>query len=466
MGDKYTPVVIKLNISPIEAALRLRGLPGFVFLDSSLANQRMGRYSYVAADPFIQMRSDGRKILVESESQSSLEDDPWGLLSSMTASLRLERLNGLPPFQGGVAGYWGYDLGRHLVHLPNLAKRDVFLPDMCVGFYDWVISFDHISNEAWLISTGLPLWDGAYANERAKQVLARLERSPSDQGSIYLPDSHIRFWCETSHKGYIQMILKAKDYIRRGDIYQVNLSHRLQANYLEDPWGLYLYLRSRAPAPYSAYLELDPQQAILSFSPERFLSIREGVIETRPIKGTRPRGITIGEDQAMALELGNSSKDKAENLMIVDLLRNDLGKVAEIGSVRVTDLFAIEGYSHVWQMVSTVRARIRNGLDSLDVLYAAFPGGSVTGCPKIRAMEIIEELEPFRRGVYCGSIGYLSFTGDMDTSIVIRTMIYDAGKLLLQVGGGIVADSDPEAEYHETMAKANTIIASMGATIN
>jgi len=466
MGDKYNPVVVELNITPIEAARRLRCLPGFIFLDSSLANERMGRYSYIAADPFMQLRSDGRKILVESESQSLLEDDPWSVLNSRIACLKLERLNGLPPFQGGVAGYWGYDLGRHLVRLPYLAKRDVSLPDMWVGFYDWVVAFDHISNDAWLISTGLPLWDRNYAKERAMQVLTMLEGSPSDQVSVYRPDARIRFRCETAYKEYVQMILKAKDYIRRGDIYQVNLSHRLQANYPEDPWGLYLHLRSRAPAPYSAYLELDTQQAILSFSPERFLSVREGVIETRPIKGTRPRGITLDEDQAMALELSNSSKDKAENLMIVDLLRNDLGKVAEVGSVKVTDLFAIEGYSHVWQMVSTVRARIRSGLDSLDVLCAAFPGGSITGCPKIRAMEIIEELEPFRRGVYCGSIGYLSFTGDMDTSIVIRTMIYDAGKLLLQVGGGIVADSDPDAEYHETMAKANTIISSLGAIIN
>ncbi len=329
--------------------------------------------------------------------------------------------------------------------------------------YDWVLSQDHETGQTWLITTGLPSGSLEAAYRRRDQVLDWLNR-PS------LPDAPAsgtlrpRLRSNVGKARYLDLVQRAKAYIAAGDIYQVNLSQRLEGEWQGDPWTLYRRLREVSPVAYAAYLGV-PEGAVLSASPERFLRLDGRRIDTRPIKGTRPRGTAAGADAALAAELLASEKERAENVMIVDLLRNDLGRVAEIGSVQVPHLFRLEGYSNVWHLVSTVTGRLRPELDAVDLLRACFPGGSVTGCPKIRSMEIIEELEPVRRAVYCGAIGYLSFSGAMDTSIVIRTLVLSNGRVQLQVGGAVVADSDPEREYAESLAKAQSGLVALNATL-
>ena len=460
-------------VNPYEAAPRLLGLPRPVLLDSSSANNHSGRYSYLSADPFLVVRSWGRRVeLVGPTGRAVLETNPFDLLRRLLSRYTLAQSPELPPFLGGAVGYFGYDLGRLLESLPATNPADEALPELDVGFYDWVLAADNLSGERWLIATGLPAGTGVASRARLAEIEARLdapaEYSKEPEGSKeagMAPDwKPLRFRSNVGRADYLKAVRRAKGYIAAGDIYQVNLSHRLEGWWHGSAWTLYERLRAASPVSYGAYLDLGDFK-VLSASPERFLRFDEGRVETRPIKGTRPRGATADEDRALAAGLLASEKDRAENLMIVDLLRNDIGKVCRVGSVRVPELFGIEGYSNVWQMVSTVRGELRSELGAVDLLRACFPGGSVTGCPKIRAMEIIEELEPVRRGVYCGSIGYLSFTGAMDTSIVIRTLVLRRGKIHLQVGGAVVSDSDPEAEYEETLTKSRAAVRALGAEL-
>jgi para-aminobenzoate synthetase component 1 len=392
----------------------------------------------------------------------------------------------LPPFQGGIAGYLAYDYGGVLERLPAPRYDDLNLPDAVLGLYDWVIAWDHRAHRAWIISTGIPA-EGKARQERARERLAWVRRSlagpasgaagrslaahrvnppaPSyplsgaDQGaSVGLRSSF-------THRGYLDAVTRVRDYIVAGDIFQANLSQRLEAPLEEDPWHLYRRLREVNPAPFAAYLEFDGVY-VASASPERFLQVdAAGHVETRPIKGTSPRGLSPLHDAALGRALKDSEKDRAENLMIVDLLRNDLSRTCRAGTVRVPELFALEGYRTVHHLVSTVVGELAPGMDATDLLAAAFPGGSITGAPKVRAMEIIAELEPSRRGIYCGSIGYLSVTGAMDTSIVIRTLVAMGGRVTFSVGGGIVADSDPESEYQETLHKARALITALAGAV-
>ena len=474
-----TLAVSPVTVSPYEAAPHLLGLPRPVLLDSSSANSHSGRYSYLAADPFLVVRSRGRRVeLVGPAGRTVVEVDPFELLRSLMSRYHLPRRPGLPPLLGGAVGYFGYDLGRLLESLPATNPVDEALPELDVGFYDWVLAADHSSGEGWLIATGLPAGTETAARSRLAEIEARLGASPEPSKRAESSEEvekalggPPRFRSNVRRKDYLKAVQRAREYIVAGDVYQVNLSHRLEAK-VEHPsggwgaraWPLYERLRTVSPVPHGAYLDLG-DIVVLSASPERFLRLDGGRVETRPIKGTRPRGRTPDEDEVMRTGLLSSEKDRAENLMIVDLLRNDLGKVCRVGSVRVPELFGIEGYSSVWHLVSTVTGELRPGVGAVDLLGAGFPGGSVTGCPKIRSMEIIEELEPVRRGVYCGAIGYLSFTGAMDTSVVIRTLVLSGDRMHLQVGGAVVADSDPEAEYDETLAKAAAVINALGAEL-
>ncbi len=458
------PVVTGVDISAEVAAGKLLDFPRMVFLDSSRTGGDLGRYSYVTADPFLTLSSRGRSVEMTTQAGSSfVAANPWDRLQRLIQRYRVAAIPDLPPFQGGIAGYFGYDLGRQLERLPELAVDDGRLPELSVGLYDWVLSQDHETGQTWLVTTGLPSGSLEAAYRRRDQVLDWLNRPG-------LPDASAsgtlrpRLRSNVGKARYLDMVQRAKAYIVAGDIYQVNLSQRLEGEWQGDPWTLYRRLREVSPVAYAAYLGL-PEGAVLSASPERFLRLDGGSIDTRPIKGTRPRGTTAGADAALAAELLASEKERAENVMIVDLLRNDLGRVAEIGSVQVPHLFRLEGYSNVWHLVSTVTGQLRPELDAVDLLRACFPGGSVTGCPKIRSMEIIEELEPVRRGVYCGAIGYLSFSGAMDTSIVIRTLVLSEGRVQLQVGGAVVADSDPEREYAESLAKAQSGLVALNATL-
>ena len=468
-----TLVVAPAPMSPYEAAPRLLGLPRVVLLDSSSANDHNGRYSYLSADPFLTVRSQGRRVeLAGPAGRTVVEADPFDLLRSILSLYPAAQSPGLPPFLGGAVGYFGYDLGRLIESLPATNPADEALAELDVGFYDWVLAADHLSGENWLVATGLPVGTEATARARLAEIEslldapARVSKEPEGSKEVgEAPDMKpLRFRSNVSRADYLEGVRRAKEYIAAGDIYQVNLSHRLEGEWRDSAWPLYERLRETSPVSYGAYLDLG-EGKVLSASPELFLRLDGGWVETRPIKGTRPRGRTPEVDRLLGAELLSSEKDRAENLMIVDLLRNDLGKVCRVGSVQVPELFGIEGYSTVWQMVSTVSGELRSGLGAVELLRACFPGGSVTGCPKIRAMEIIEELESVRRGVYCGSIGYISFGGSMVTSIVIRTLVLQQGKIHLRVGGAIVSDSDPEAEYEETLAKSRAALRALGTEL-
>jgi para-aminobenzoate synthetase component 1 len=456
------PLVRQLpeSISLHAVAPAFAHLPGLALLESSQPGA-LGRYSYLTADPFLRVESTGDVIDIKWSQQphrsTVRRGQPFAVLRELLAEFAVSPATHGPPFQGGAVGAFAYDLGRQLEELPSTAPCDVPTPELSLGFYDWVLAHDHQDDRSWLITNGLPEGTVEAAAARQTEVLNILAGwqqrpmghvTPSEPFSLTTP-----LEANLTREQYVDMVLRAQAYIAAGDTYQVNLSQRLSAGWKGSPWGLYERLRRESPVPFGAYLDLG-NSWVVSASPERFLHVRAGVVETRPIKGTRPRGATAAEDAALAEALRTSVKDRAENLMIVDLLRNDLGKVCRVGTVRVPALWQLEAYSNVWQLVSEVTGELRPDVDAVAALEAAFPGGSVTGCPKIRAMEIIEELEPVRRGIYCGAIGYIGFDGAMDTSIVIRTVVLTRDRLHLQVGGAVVADSDPQAEYEETLVKA------------
>ena len=471
---------------PAEIAAAMLDLPYPIFLDSATGStagepHQLGRYSFLSADPVMVVRSKGRLTETRSgdDAWRAVEGDALGVVREVLRSWAAPAVPGLPPFQGGAAGYIGYDYGAVLERVPATRYDDLGVPDVVLGLYDWVIGWDHASREAWLISTGLRAGgppDSARARARADNVRARLaggrRASPPASGGLAgnpapsypvtaldrAPDG---LRSTFTHRGYLDAVARVREYIVAGDIFQANLSQRLQAPLRKPPFELYRRLRRKNPAPFAAYFEAG-DVTVLSASPERFLRLDDqGAVETRPIKGTRPRGLGPMHDAALGRALAESEKDRAENVMIVDLLRNDLSRVCRPGSVRVPELFALEQHPTVHHLVSTVIGELAPGRDATDLIRATFPGGSITGAPKVRAMEIIAELEPTRRGVYCGSVGYLSRSGVMDTSIVIRTFVQVGDQVYFQAGGGIVADSDPELEYRETLDKARGLIAAL-----
>ncbi len=476
-----TPLIRELIPAPDpwEVCLRLQHLPHLLFLDSANSHPSLGRYSFVTADPFGWLRSRRGEVswscnVPDALASGSLETaDPFAALRQLLARWPLRTVPGVPPFQGGAAGLFGYDLCHHLERLPWPARDDFGLPDLALGFYDWVVAFDGVEGRAWVISTGLPAATERQRQQRAWERMewvrgqlagAVLARSASEGNSDPrfgltlsavpgLPGVFSNF----DRPRYLETIRRGIEYVHAGDCFQVNLAQRLLARCPLPPLELYARLRQRNPAPFAGYFDLG-EAILLSASPERFLRLEDGEVETRPIKGTRPRGATPEEDRRQAEELLRSLKDRAENIMIIDLLRNDLGRVCQYGTVRVEAVCRLESYRYVHHLVSEVRGRLRPGLGPVDLLRAAFPGGSVTGAPKIRAMEIIVELEPTVRGPYCGSLGYVGFDGAMDTSILIRTMTLAGGWLQFPVGGGIVADSTPEGEYAETLHKARGLL--------
>jgi para-aminobenzoate synthetase component 1 len=485
------PLVEELSSvpDPVESCARFRGMPYLLFLDSARDPDRLGRYSFLSADPALVVRSKGARASVldtRTGAESPLRSHALADVRELLAPHRTEPIAELPPFQGGAAGYIAYDWGAVLERLPAPRYDDLDIPDVVFPIYDWVIAWDHLERRAWIISTGLPE-QGAKKSQRCSDrlalVRARLSGQPlsteissrnsSDAGthierapSYPVSDTDIPAGLELrssfTHRGYLDALTRVREYIVAGDIFQANLSQRFEAPLAESPWSLYRRLRGINPAPFAAFLEFG-DIAIASASPERFLRLDgAGQVEARPIKGTRPRGVYPAHDAALGRALQESAKDRAENLMIVDLMRNDLSRVSLPGSVRVPELFALERYATVHHLVSTVTGALEPGRDAVDLLAATFPGGSITGAPKVRAMEIIAELEPSRRGVYCGSIGYLSLTGVMDTSIVIRTYQAVRGRVYFSAGGGIVADSDPEQEYRETFDKARALIRALG----
>ena len=441
------------------AALRPAG--GLCFLDSALPHATLGRYSFVMADPFHRIAANGSALSVDGR---ELAGDPFALLADLMTRYAQQNLPGLPPFQGGLAGSFGYGLRHHLEKLPRHRLDDQPIPDLVLGAYDLVVAIDHVAGKGWLISSGLPA-EGAARTQRAR---ARIDWALSLFAASAAPAirSHWAIAARPDLAGddYKSMVRRTIDYIEAGDIYQANITQRFRARLHAgiDRFDLYQALRRRNPATFAAFLECD-DLAILSSSPERFLSLHHGKVETRPIKGTRPRGRGAAEDAALAAELRASEKDRAENLMIVDLLRNDISRVCRPGSVKVPVLWGLESYATVHHLVSVVTGEMLPGRHAVDLLRATFPGGSVTGAPKIRAMQIIAELEPTARGPYCGAIGYLGFDGSLDSNIVIRTYCVKGDDLTFQVGGGIVADSDPALELEESLTKAKALIETLAS---
>jgi para-aminobenzoate synthetase component I len=428
---------------------RVRQRVSATLLESSAIMTGMGRWSYIITDPAATLEARGDETTFQNETWS----DPFTALEMLLKRYQLEAANDGPDFQGGFIGYLGYDLARHLEQVPNRTTDDLNWPEMRLHLADFVLAHNGLNQTWYSISLELP---GFPKREEIWNDILEQAQHGSSEPTKFKTSEPISL---TANETYLEQVERALEYIRAGDIFQVNLSHRLEASFHGDPWGLYERLAQRSPAPFAAYIS-GTDFTMVSASPERFLRLQHNTLEARPIKGTRARGSTPALDELARHELEHSSKDRAENLMIVDLLRNDLGRVSRYGSVRTPDLFRLEAHGPVWQMVSTVTGELREGLGPVDALRASWPGGSMTGAPKIRSMEIIEELEPVRRGPYAGSVGYFDLSGTMDLSIIIRTAMIDHARdrVLVQVGGGIVADSIPQLELEETYAKARAIL--------
>lgn len=431
----------------------LQSEPWAVFIDSGRPYTEQGRYDILTADPFLKLITRGTQTEISDRTGVRYSsEDPLALLRQLLGP-RNSDFSELP-FCGGAIGYWSYDFGRRLETLPEIATDADQLPDMAVGIYDWALIVDHHRRQSWLIGQGRD----PRTKERWQELLERFG-NPADV--VDSSQQGFRVLGEVSsnmdRQQYAAGFGRIQQYIKDGDCYQVNFAQRFEVEVEGRPWQAYRQLRGANPAPYAAYLDY-PFAQVLSCSPERFLQVRGNEVETRPIKGTCPRSSDPREDETLKETLRRSGKNRAENLMIVDLLRNDLGKNCIPGSIAVPKLFAIETYATVHHLVSTVTGRLMEGRDALDLLRGAFPGGSITGAPKLRAMEIIEELEPHRRGIYCGAIGYLGFDGNMDTNIAIRTLVHTNGRIHFGAGGGIVADSVEEEEYRETFFKVEAML--------
>lgn len=446
-----------------EAFELLEERPFSFFLDSGMDPENLGRYSFIGSDPFLVLTSRGSQVTLHyRDKRERVVGNPFDVLGQVLDRYAMQTSPSPLPFIGGAVGYLSYDLCHFIEGLPSTAVDDLQLPECYLAFYDAIIGFDHKEGRAYVAGTGFPEADESHRIEKAnarigelKDMLAQAPRPAAESSNGSIPAATMRGGF--THEEYVEAVMRVREYIAAGDIFQVNLSQRFEVELPIPPYELYRRLRGINPAPFASYLNLDGV-TIVSASPERFLRLRGDVVDTRPMKGTRPRGSNAAEDDALAAELLNSVKDRAENVMIVDLERNDLGRVCRYGTVKVPELWTLERYATVFQLTSTVEGRLREDRGRIDLLKAAFPGGSITGAPKVRAMEIIDELEPTRRSVYTGSIGYLGFDGGMDSSIVIRTFIIKDGRAYFQVGGGIVWDSDPEAEYQETLDKARALI--------
>jgi len=449
MSVKLTELPYQRDSSVVFSAIAHE--PWSIFLDSGYPYIDSGRYDIIAGRPYTTLvTSDQTTIITDQHGQQThSRDDPFELLKNLLGEKR-DNFSSLP-FCGGALGYFAYDLGRRIEHLPQIASNDLPVPDMAIGLYDWAVILDHHQRRSWLVSYGRD----QRTFEQWQNLLQLFQSGVNRHPVNFSPRSKVI--SNLDKDSYARAFDKIKHYIREGDCYQVNLAQRFMIEVSGSPWDAYLRLRKINPAPFASFFNL-PDCAVLSSSPERFLKVTNGLVETRPIKGTRRRSAFAYEDKALAVELLESEKDRAENLMIVDLLRNDLGKNCINGSVSVPKLFALESFATVHHLVSTVTGQIKPARHALDLFRGCFPGGSITGAPKLRSMEIIEELEPDRRTVYCGSMGYIGFDGNMDCNIAIRTLVYHDNKMYCWAGGGIVVDSVMESEYQESFDKAAALL--------
>jgi aminodeoxychorismate synthase component I len=479
------PLAVEIDsrsITPLAALERLRPRGHAVLLESCRLSAQTGRYSFVSADPYMVFRSRGETVdlhwLAAPEGKygkrATLTRKPMAKLRELMANYRTARLPGLPPFTGGAVGFFSYDFVHQFERLPRIAQDDLAIPEACFLFVDMVVAFDHLEDRAWVI-----------VNPGAREQEMGFRRPESGQWGRLYEDAAARLAsiCNMlregplpaapaagGHRGRItpvpcilrerfeSMVRRCKEYIAAGDIYQANLSQRFSADIgTNDPLQLYRVLREINPSPFAAYAEFG-DVVLVSSSPERLIRLTGTVADTRPIAGTRRRGRDVAETEGLTAELLTNEKERAEHIMLLDLERNDLGKVCTYGSVEVDEMMIVEDYSHVIHIVSNVRGELAPGRDGFDLVRAVFPGGTITGVPKVRCMQIIDELEPVARGPYTGSLGYFANTGDLDLNIIIRTFVVKGGTAYFQVGAGIVADSDPGREYQETLQKAEALI--------
>jgi len=448
----------------------IKDRPYSFFLDSGMDPGKLGRYSFLGCEPFLVVRSRGSEVIIHSEQGNEVRHgNPFDVLGKLLEIYKLDHSLTPVPFVGGGVGYLSYDLCHFIERLPSTTTDDLKLPECYFAFYDGITAFDHLERKTYLVATGFPELEEAQRLKRARlrieemkdwlraactgqkqrTVKSGMPRRPRCQEAVLRSNF--------TPEEYMKAVDRVREYIAAGDVFQVNLSQRFEVDLKISPYELYDRLRTVNPAPFASYLNF-PGITIVSASPERFLRVRGDLVETRPIKGTRPRGRNHTEDERLAQELVRSAKDLAENVMIVDLERNDLGRVCQYGTIKVTELAILETFPTVFHLTSTIVGRLRRDKSNIDLLKATFPGGSITGAPKVRAMEIIDELEPTKRSVYTGSIGYFSFDGNMDINIVIRTFLVKDGRAYFQVGGGIIYDSVPDSEYLETLDKARALI--------
>ncbi|KAF0864714.1 aminodeoxychorismate synthase component I [Pseudomonas sp. LD120] len=428
--------------NPAEYFAAIEHAPGAVLLDSGRPAAERGRYDLLSAWPLVEL-------------SAAADESGAGFLQRLRDSLEHLGQAKVPapyelPFAGGLIGYLGYDFGRRLERLPSQAQDDLHLPDARLGLYAWALISDHQSGTSQLL-----FHPSLAAAERQRLIQLFQQPLATDVAAFKLTRA---MRADLTPDAYRQAFQRIQHYIQAGDCYQVNFAQRFRGQYQGDPWGAYCALRAACPTPFSGFQRLPDGGALLSLSPERFVHVSQGRVETRPIKGTRPRSQAAAEDAANAAQLLASPKDRAENLMIVDLLRNDLGRTCRIGSVRVPELFSLESYPNVHHLVSSVTGELADDKDALDLIAGSFPGGSITGAPKIRSMQIIDELEPTRRALYCGSLLYLDVRGEMDSSIAIRSLLAKDGQISCWGGGGIVADSDWQAEYQESITKVRVLL--------
>ncbi len=488
------PLYEEISYSPPSLIYESVASTNSFLLESVKGPEKIARYSFIGFDPCLMFKVKNGFIEIKSSRKKTLSSNrPLTELKRLVKSYKQRPFEYLPQFQGGIAGVLSYDFVQYFEKLPQNTVDDLNLPDAHFLMIDKLIAFDHLYKKCWIIvcpgvkgslnakgTSDRMDWSNKYdeAEYEVKKILYKvtsykLQHNPS----LTLPprgggqgwggnsllrtlnsERKIDINYEMTKNEYMDIVKKAKEYIAAGDIFQSNLSQRVSA-YISNksPWSLYRILSSINPSPFAAFMDFGDYQ-IVSSSPERLLKVKDGIIETRPIAGTRPRGRDSKEDEFMREELLLNEKERAEHIMLIDLERNDLGRVSDYGTVRVDELMITEDYSHVIHIVSNVRGKLAEGKDCFDAIKAAFPGGTITGVPKVRCMEIIDELEPVRRGPYTGSIGYISFSGNMDLNIVIRTFVIKGEMVYVQAGAGIVADSEPEREYYETLKKAEALI--------
>jgi para-aminobenzoate synthetase component 1 len=464
------PIIEELDtpLSPPQLFEFFRIQPYPFFLDGGMDPQKLGRWSFMGASPFLVMSSRGDAVAVTGGGRTTeRKGNPFDVLGALLSRYQLERADVPVPFVGGAVGYLSYDLLHFIERVPAEAVDDLGLPEGYLGFYDAIVAHDNLLKKTHVVSTGFPEAGEPARLRRARARLEEIRRGVASYRPARVLLRSARAGAATlvgnfTHEAYVKAVQRARQYIIDGDIFEVNISQRFQTEIDMPAWELYSRLRRINPAPFAAYLDFG-DMAVVSASPERFLRVQGDHVETRPIKGTARRGDTPAADRARVRELVSSIKDHAENMMIVDLERNDLGRVCRYGSVKVTELAILETFPTVHHLTSTVVGRLRPGAGCIDLLKATFPGGSITGAPKVRAMEIIDELEPTRRSVYTGSIGYLGFDGSMDSNIVIRTFITKGKRAYFQVGGAVVYDSDPESEYQETLDKGRALVRALNA---